>query len=80
MKKIKESLSKIGRSRYLKKVIALCLVMNIIIAITTLVICLKAKTISGDILAAITAPWCVEFALGAWVKIAETKNENDKTI
>ena len=54
--------------------------MNIIIAITTLVICLESKTISGDILAAITAPWCVEFALGAWVKIAETKNENDKTI
>ena len=69
--------TKKGRSRYLKRVIALCLVMNIIITFSALAISYKAQTIDGTILAAIIAPWCVEFALGAWVKTTETKRKDD---
>ena len=69
--------TKKGKSRYLKRVIALCLVMNIIITFSALVICCKTQTIDGTILAAIIAPWCVEFALGAWVKTTETKKRKD---
>ena len=74
--------TKAGRSRYLKKVIALCLAMNILITLTALIICIISQSIDGEILAAIIAPWCVEFALGAWVKTTETKkgkDDNDET-
>ena len=73
----KDSTTKKGKSRYLKRVIALCLVMNIIITFSALVISYKAQTIDGTILAAIIAPWCVEFALGAWVKTTESKTRKD---
>lgn len=71
--------TKTGRSRYLKKVIALCLGMNVVITLTALIICIISQSIDGEILAAIIAPWCVEFALGAWVKTTETKKRKDDT-
>ena len=74
--------TKAGRSRYLKKVIALCLGMNVVITLTALIICIISQSIDGEILAAIIAPWCVEFALSAWVKTTETKkgkDDNDET-
>lgn len=77
MRIVFEKRRKKTKQRYLKKIIAVCLIMNIVITITALTICVLSRNVDGEILAAIIAPWCVEFALGAWVKTTETKRKDD---
>lgn len=65
--------------RFLKKIIILCLIINIIITSVALFICITTNEISAGILGELLGAWSIELGLSAFIKNLECGSKNIKT-